>query len=205
VGEVIVATWRPHEVQVLEAIQELGLELQIIFNKDAVMVLPSGVNKKSGLCAAVDELRLSPHNVHAIGDAENDHAFLESCECPIAVANAIPALKAQAALVTAEARGEGVCEIIARLLENDLADVEGMRARNRIAIGSAAAEEVSLPAYGRAVLVWASPGAESRLSSSDCWSASSERKYQTCLVDPEGDYENLSGFRTLAHSDGKTW
>jgi HAD superfamily hydrolase (TIGR01484 family) len=101
VGEVIIATWRPHEVQVLEAIQELGLELQIIFNKDAVMVLPSGVNKKSGLCAALEELGLSPHNVAGIGDAENDHAFLESCECPIAVANAIPALKTQAALVTA--------------------------------------------------------------------------------------------------------
>jgi hypothetical protein len=29
---------------VLETIRELGLELQVIFNKGAVMVLPAGVN-----------------------------------------------------------------------------------------------------------------------------------------------------------------
>src|SRR4051794_27354964 len=40
VGRVIVATWRPHEHAVLETIRELGLELQVIFNKGAVMVLP---------------------------------------------------------------------------------------------------------------------------------------------------------------------
>src|SRR6186713_354735 len=48
-GEALVATRRPHEVAVLEAIRDLGLELQIIFNGHSVMVLPSGVNKGSGL------------------------------------------------------------------------------------------------------------------------------------------------------------
>ena len=51
VGRVIVATRTPQEVRVLKAIKELGLELEIIFNKGAVMVLPSGVNKASGLHA----------------------------------------------------------------------------------------------------------------------------------------------------------
>src|ERR1700754_3220109 len=45
VGRVIVATWEPHETRVLETIRDLGLELQVIFNKGAVMVLPAGVNK----------------------------------------------------------------------------------------------------------------------------------------------------------------
>src|ERR1700749_5118939 len=49
VGRVIVATWEPHETAVLEIIRDLGLELQIIFNKGAVMVLPAGVNKATGL------------------------------------------------------------------------------------------------------------------------------------------------------------
>ena len=48
-GEVIVAMWRPDEVHAIETIRDLGLELQVIFNKDAVMVLPAGVNKASGL------------------------------------------------------------------------------------------------------------------------------------------------------------
>ena len=56
-GRVIVATWHPHETTVVEVIRDLGLELQVIFNKDAVMVLPSGVNKATGLSVALDNLR----------------------------------------------------------------------------------------------------------------------------------------------------
>src|SRR4029453_10028158 len=87
VGDVIVATWQPHEETVLEAIRACGLELQVIFNKGAVMVLPSGVNKAVGLAAALAEMKLSPHNAVGIGDAENDHAFLAPCECSVAVPN----------------------------------------------------------------------------------------------------------------------
>ena len=63
----------------METIRDSGLELQIIFNKDAIMVLPPGINKMTGLCAALAELKLSRHNLAGIGDAQNDHAFLESC------------------------------------------------------------------------------------------------------------------------------
>ncbi|TIR63544.1 MAG: phosphoglycolate phosphatase, partial [Mesorhizobium sp.] len=72
VGRSIVATWEPHQATVLDVIKELGLELEIIFNKGAVMILPSGINKATGLAAALKDLRLSPHNVVGIGDAEND-------------------------------------------------------------------------------------------------------------------------------------
>src|SRR5439155_12516578 len=89
VGRVIVATWRPHERTAVEVIRDLGLELQVIFNKGAVMILPSGVNKATGLKAALKELALSPHNIAGIGDAENDHAFLALCECSVAVENAL--------------------------------------------------------------------------------------------------------------------
>ena len=90
------ATWSPYETVVLETIRDMGLELQVIFNKGAVMVLPSGVNKGTGLAAALEELELSAHNVVGVGDAENDHAFLKVCECSVAVANALPALKERA-------------------------------------------------------------------------------------------------------------
>lgn len=36
-----VATWEPNEKNVLETIRELGLELQIVFNKGAFVVLPA--------------------------------------------------------------------------------------------------------------------------------------------------------------------
>ena len=49
VGRTIIATWQPNESLVLNAIRDLGLEQHIIFNKGAVMVLPSEINKASGL------------------------------------------------------------------------------------------------------------------------------------------------------------
>ena len=104
----IVATWEPHEKTVLETIRDCGLELQVIFNKGAVMVLPAGVNKATGLRAALAELNLSPHNAVGVGDAENDHAFLSICECSVAVANALPAVKEKADIVTFADHGAGV-------------------------------------------------------------------------------------------------
>ena len=80
----------------------------MIFNKGAVMVLPAGVNKASGLQAALEELNLSLHNAVGVGDAENDHAFLSICECSVAVANALPAVKDKADIVTCGDHGAGV-------------------------------------------------------------------------------------------------
>lgn len=100
VGSVVVATHEPHRAAVLDVIRELGLELQLIFNRAAVMVLPAGVNKATGLECALRKLGLSRHEVVGIGDGENDHSFLERCECAVAVANAVPSLKEVAAFVT---------------------------------------------------------------------------------------------------------
>ena len=88
IGQVIFATWRPHESTILEIIQELGIEYQIIFNKDAVMVLPSGINKAAGLAEVLREQGIAAERVVGVGDAENDHAFLDACGCAAAVDNA---------------------------------------------------------------------------------------------------------------------
>lgn len=122
-GRAIVATWEPHHTAVLDAIRRLGLELSVTFNKGAVMVLPASVNKESGLRAALDELGLSPRNVVAVGDAENDHAFLAASACGAAVANALPMLRERADLVLRGERGDGVEELIEQLLASDLASV----------------------------------------------------------------------------------
>ncbi|GEP45612.1 HAD family hydrolase [Brevifollis gellanilyticus] len=116
VGKAIVATWEPHENVVLQIIKEMGLELQVIFNKGAVMILPSGINKAAGLLAALKQLGLEPQQVAGIGDAENDHAFLEICGYSAAVSNALPAIKDKVHLVTQADHGEGVVELIGHLL-----------------------------------------------------------------------------------------
>jgi HAD superfamily hydrolase (TIGR01484 family) len=119
VGRGIIATTEPHQVAVLNSIHELGLELQVIFNKGAVMVLPSGINKATGLGHALRELAIAAENTVAIGDAENDHAFLAACGCGVAVANALASLKSHAHVVTVGSQGAGVLEVIEELLAND--------------------------------------------------------------------------------------
>jgi len=116
VGHTIVATVEPHEHVLLTAIHELGIEWHIIFNKGAVMALPADVTKATGLMAALDEIGLAANQVVGVGDAENDQAFLRMCGLSVAVANALPSVKAAADVITKGARGAGVIELIERLL-----------------------------------------------------------------------------------------
>jgi hydroxymethylpyrimidine pyrophosphatase-like HAD family hydrolase len=144
VGRVIVATWEPHEKTVIETIRDLGLEMQVIFNKGAVMILPSGVNKATGLAAALAELNIAPENVVAVGDAENDHALLDLCGCGAAVANALPMLRARAEIDLKADHGAGVIELIDQLLADDLvgcAEKSETRRKNHAAARAAAAAD----------------------------------------------------------------
>jgi hydroxymethylpyrimidine pyrophosphatase-like HAD family hydrolase len=120
VGDVIVATWEPHETTVLEIIRDLGLELQIIFNKGAVMVLPTGVNKATGLRAALTQLGATYEATVGIGDAENDESFLRLCGASAAVDNALEVVKNQVHRVMEGARGAGVVELIDQIIADDL-------------------------------------------------------------------------------------
>jgi HAD superfamily hydrolase (TIGR01484 family) len=129
VGRSIIAIWKPHEVEALAAIRDLGLELHIVFNKQAVMILPTAVNKATGLTAALEKLQIPLERVVGIGDAENDHAFLAACGFSVAVDNAIPALKQRVRYITHGARGEGARELIARILQDDLQSLVAEQAR----------------------------------------------------------------------------
>ncbi len=193
VGRSILATWRPHETAVLAAIRDLGLEQQVIFNKDAVMVLPPGVNKASGLIVALGELGLSAHNIVAVGDAENDHALLHVAECGVAVANAVPLLKAHADLVTAGDHGKGVTDLIDQLIASDLAELQSVLGRRAIPLGETVdGEVVQVQAYGPALLLAGPSGAGKSTLATALVDRLAEAGYQFCLIDPEGDYENFS-------------
>lgn len=120
VGRVIVATREPQDTVVLQAIRDLGLELQVIFNKGVVMILPTGINKTTGLKALLKEHNIPPQQVVAVGDGENDHALLQYCGFSVAVANAVPALKEEADWVTQSPNGRGVVELIERILAGGL-------------------------------------------------------------------------------------
>ncbi len=198
VGDSVIATWRPHEQTVLEVIRDTGLGLQVIFNKDAVMVLPSSVSKATGLSAAVDAEGLSLHNAVGTGDAENDHAFLSLCECSVAVSNALPSLKERADYVTSQDHGKGVEELIEQILANDLAKLAPRLARRRILLGqNDSGEEFRLEPYGARLVVAGPSGGGKSTTVSALLERLIESHYQVCLIDPEGDYDDFEQFVTL--------
>ena len=84
-----------------------------------VMVLPTGVNKGTGLTVALAELGIAAHNVVGAGDAENDDSFLSLCGFSVAVANAIPSLKRRAHKTTKREHGAGVVELIQQIIASD--------------------------------------------------------------------------------------
>ncbi len=192
-GASIVATWEPHSQTVLDTIRDLGLELQVIFNKGAVMVLPAGVNKATGLTAALDELRLSPRNVVAVGDAENDHSFLKLCELSAAVANALPSVKDAVDIVTKGDHGAGVAELATGLVDNDLAGPLERPERRRLEFGTSDGKPIALPAFGGCVLICGPSASGKSTIAKRIVESIRDCGYQFCLVDPEGDYEALSG------------
>ena len=189
VGRSLIATWHPNETAVLKCIRDLGLEWQIIFNKGAVMVLPPGVNKATGLAAALEALALSPLNVVAVGDAENDHAFLTASGCGVAVANALDALKETADLVTAADHGAGVVEVIEALLADERAFAARAAARRTIALDK---DERALlrPANG-GVLIAGSSGIGKSTLATAIMEKLAAQGFQICVLDPEGDYDDL--------------
>jgi HAD superfamily hydrolase (TIGR01484 family) len=193
VGRSIIATWEPNEGIVLDAIRDLGLELQIIFNKGAVMVLPAGINKASGLAAAAERLGLSPHNIVGVGDAENDHAFLELCGCGVAVSNALPALKEKVQYVTQAAAGAGVVELCELLIETDLAGIDFLLPGKRPALSvPEEGGEICLEPRQGPLLIAGSSGGGKTTTVSFLLERISALNFQYCVLDPEGDYADAA-------------
>ena len=130
VGHSIVATVEPHEQAVMAAIHELALDWHVIFNKGSVMVLPSDVTKATGLSRALDAMQVTWNDTIAVGDAENDLAFMRRCGLAVAVQNALPTVKELADVVTDAPRGAGVIELIARWRGGELGYVTVNPARS---------------------------------------------------------------------------
>jgi hydroxymethylpyrimidine pyrophosphatase-like HAD family hydrolase len=201
IGRAIVSTWEPNETAVLEVIRDLGLELQIIFNKGAVMILPPGVNKATGTVAALNDLELSAHNVVAVGDAENDHAFLHACGCSAAVANALPMLREAADIKLSGDHGAGVIELMEMIRRDDARIVPPER--HGILIGTdRSKDEVYLEPYRGSVLIAGSSGIGKSTLATALTERMVEKEFEFCIFDPEGDYDELE--HAVSIGDSKT-
>ena len=204
VGRTIVATWEPHHSACLDAIRKLGLELEIIFNKGAVMVLPTGVNKATGLAAALEELKLSRLNVIAIGDAENDHAMLRFAGCGIAVANALPPVKDTADLTTVASHGAGVAEVIEALLDSE--DKFLTSGRHSVELGQDEADQtVCMSSAAGPLLIAGSSGIGKSTLATALTERFVENEQQFVVIDPEGDYEGLHDAVAVGSANDAPW
>lgn len=201
VGQVIVATWQPHQHAVLDAISRHGLELQVIFNHNAVMVLPSNINKATGLSAALRDMRRSVRNTVCAGDAENDQAMFSVCERSVAVSNAIPSVREHADLVTHTPNGSGVIELIERVLATDLREIDSIDSRHDILVGVCDVDgPQALPVAGTHLLITGEPGSGKSFFATGVIERILERGYQALVIDPEGDYGALPGVIHLGDS-----
>ena len=203
-GSAIVATDAPFAEAALAAIQEAGVERTLVFNKGALMLLPGGVTKGTGLAVALGALALSPHNMVGVGDAENDHAFLSICECAVAVADAVPALRERADYVTRAMASRGVVEFIEEHLLTDLVDIVPRLARHQLRLGEDAnGATVAVPAHGTRLLIVGPSGS----GKSTLTGVLAERVLDSgrtlLLLDPEGDYRTLAELENVVVFGGR--
>jgi hydroxymethylpyrimidine pyrophosphatase-like HAD family hydrolase len=192
VGECIVEAAAASAPVVLEVIQRLEQPYVLVFNRDRMMVLPTGINKASGLREALRALRLSPHNAIAIGDAENDHDLLEVCELGVAVAWGSAALKRKADEILEGSGPPAVAPYIRAVAETSRLAPDRI-GRRRVLLGRSAddGQPFSLAVRGRNVLVVGDPkSGKSWVAGLLCEQLVLHR-YSVCVIDPEGDYAGL--------------
>jgi hypothetical protein len=150
-------------------------------------------------------MELSPRNVVAVGDAENDHAFLALAECAVAVADAIPALKERADHVTRARDGQGVIELIEEHVLDDLSAILPRLTRHHLTLGHAAdGKPVTVPAHRASVLI-VGPSESGKSTLTGLLVERIVRAGRSlCLLDPEGDHQALAELEGSLVLGGKT-
>lgn len=196
-GVAIAATHVPHDEPILELLRKHREGVTIEYNRGAVMVLPAGATKGTGLRVALAELGYSPHNVLACGDAENDHSLLELAELGVAVAGAAPELKLRADAILAEPGSAGVRAMLDDLVAGRL-PAHRLRPGRGIVLGRRSADAPApicpIELLGGNVGLFGSSG------SGKSWLAGLFAEellragYQILVLDPEGDYRGLRAF-----------
>ncbi len=177
--------------QILAVIREMELPLLLLFNRGRLMVLPQGVSKGVGLRAALSALRLSVHNAIGIGDAENDHDLLATCEIGVAVSWGSETLKRNADQVLEGSGPQAVAGYLRRTIDELRLPPERM-GRYRLTLGTFEdGRPANFAVRGRNVLIAGDP------RSGKSWVAGLAceqlilQGYSVCVIDPEGDYRTL--------------
>lgn len=189
-GAVIVGTWEQHAGKLLDLIRRFGIDGQLIFNRAALMLLPSGINKAVGVRRALDELRRSERNLIAFGDAENDIPMLGSAEVGVAARGSVPTVAALADDSITQPGGAGVALYIRRLIDRHY--IVTTPSRRAVTLGrDASGAAVKLPGAGCNVVISGDPRSGKSWIGGLLAEQLIEQGYRICIVDPEGDYAQM--------------
>lgn len=190
-GMVLLASDAAHGAVINDEIARLGLDAQIVRNRAALMVLPAGVTKGTGVVDALDALGLSQHSTVGIGDAENDHSLLAACEIGVVVANAIPSLGQHADLVLAESDGEGVATFLRGPFISGLPGLEPRRWH--LDLGTREdGRRVTIPASRVNVEIYGESGVGKSYLAGLIAEQLVGMRYTVCVLDLEGDHVALA-------------
>ena len=173
------------------ASRELGLAVHIEANRSEVMLLPPGANKGAGLLNLLKSEGLSPRNLLAFGDAENDCSFLQMAEVKVAVANAVESLKAIADHVTPEAGPTGVVNFIERYLLDRGAFDFPVRGAHHFSIGEDGIHLNAHDLVNRNLLIAGGSGYGKSWLASRLADGLISGGYQLLVLDPVGDLRAL--------------
>jgi hydroxymethylpyrimidine pyrophosphatase-like HAD family hydrolase len=199
-GRVIVGTFRAWEDRVRDAMASVGVSLDRVYNREALMLLPAGISKGTGIQQVLGRLGLSFHDVLAIGDSENDVELFRACGWRACPGNAVRELTAQADWVFPGGNGASVALAIRDTILTGRLD-GAASPRHQVELGWAVGttEPVSIPGRDVNVLIHGDP------LSGKSWLAGAlverllDRRYAVCVIDPEGDY------RVLGRLPSVTW
>ncbi|HEU4697852.1 MAG TPA: HAD hydrolase family protein [Gemmatimonadales bacterium] len=201
-GLALLATSAEYDLVVERHIGRLGLEEQVVRNRGELMILPPGVTKGSGLRHALAELGRSVHDAIGIGDAENDHSLLEACELGVAVADAVPSLRAHADLVLPEPDGAGVTGFLRGPVLSGAMRPPPHHWRVRLGAYADGAP-ATVPASRINLLVAGGSGSGKSCLMGLLAERLSDLGYSLLILDPEGDHAGLAerhGFLRLGGS-----
>lgn len=112
--EVIIALDRDLEEQAIRVIDPSVAKIEL--NKDRLMIMPRGIDKGSGLRAALRQLSASTDDMMCVGDGENDLPMFRIARIRVALNNSVEILKDEADYVSKREDGEGVLEAIDRFV-----------------------------------------------------------------------------------------
>ena len=190
-GESVVEAPADVATPILSVIREMELPLVLLFNRGRLMVLPQAISKATGLRYAMRSLRLSEHNAIAVGDAENDHQLLESCEIGWAVGWGSKRLQKVADGVLDGAGPAAVASYIRQVVQQQRISPK-QAGRRHLILGTKDDGQLAwLAVRGRNVLIAGDPRTGKSWVAGLLCEQLILKHYCVCVIDAEGDYRTL--------------